>query len=45
MLFAIFFGAAVAIFTQNTIHYKDCKKRNFKPKACEIAKIMDNAAK
>lgn len=45
MLIAILFGALVASLSHGTYSYEDCKSKNFEPKACINAELMDKAGK
>jgi hypothetical protein len=40
MIIAVLFGALVSILSHQTINQEDCKKFNFKPKACKISHEM-----
>ena len=40
MIFAIIWGAVVAMFVETTYSYKDCESKDFEPKACGVEKFL-----
>jgi hypothetical protein len=38
-------GALIASLYHGTYSFEDCRKNNFKPKACVTSKVMDKASK
>ena len=40
MIIAVLFGALVSVLTHQTINQEDCKKFDFKPKACKISEEL-----
>jgi hypothetical protein len=41
MIIAMLFGAIVSQLYTSTVAHPDCKARNFEPKACKVAEVLE----
>lgn len=42
ILFAMLWTAFTMTMVQGELNMKDCKERNFEPKACKVSKVMND---